>query len=56
MLEAHGTGKYSGEDGAKIYFVFTDAGEPGRDDTARIKIEYVGGTIVLDEVTTNLRG
>jgi hypothetical protein len=56
LLEAHGTGKYNGEDGAKIYFVLTDAGEPGRDDTARIKIEDAGGNVVLDEATANLRG
>ncbi|MGI0048289.1 MAG: hypothetical protein ACREAW_02015 [Nitrososphaera sp.] len=56
LLEAHGTGSYNGVDGATIYFVFTDAGEPGRQDTARIKIEDAGGNVVLDEGTTNLRG
>jgi hypothetical protein len=56
LLEAHGTGSYNGEDGARIYFVFTDAGEPGKDDTARIKIVDADGDIVVDVGTTNLRG
>ena len=56
LLEAHGIGTYNNEDGAKIYFVFTDAGEPGTDDTARIKIQIIdsGGNVVLDEATTVL--
>ena len=56
LLEAHGTGTYNGEDGARIYFVFTDAGEPGRQDTARIKIVDADSTVVLDVGTTNLMG
>lgn len=55
LLEAHGDGSYNGEDGARIYFVFTDAGEPGTDDTARIKIWDSEGNVVLDEATTNLQ-
>jgi hypothetical protein len=54
LLEAHGTGSYNGEAGARIYFVFTDAGEPGTDDTARIKITDASGNVVLDEATTTL--
>jgi hypothetical protein len=54
LLEAHGTGTYNGEDGARIYFVFTDAGEPGKDDTARIKIVDADNNVVLDVGTTHL--
>jgi len=56
LLEAHGIGTYNNEDDAKIYFVFTDAGEPGTDDTARIKIQITdaSGDVVLDEETTKL--
>lgn len=55
LLEAHGTGKYNGQNGARIYFVFTDAGEPGIRDTARIKVWDSDGNVVLDEATTNLQ-
>jgi hypothetical protein len=54
LLEAHGTGTYNGEDGARIYFVFTDAGEPGGQDTARIKIVDADDNVVLDVGTANL--
>jgi len=33
-----GSGRLNGEDGSIIRFVFVDAGEPGRNDTASIKI------------------
>jgi hypothetical protein len=55
LLEAHGTGTYNGEAGARIYFVFTDAGEPGRQDTARIKILDVASNVVLDVGTIHLQ-
>lgn len=35
-----GFGKYKGKSGARIEFVFVDAGEPGKNDTASIKIFY----------------
>jgi hypothetical protein len=37
-FQGEGTGKLNGEEGARIEFVFVDAGEPGRDDTAEIRI------------------
>jgi hypothetical protein len=53
-IRAQGTGTLNGVAGAGITFRFTDAGEPGRNDTAvftitapdgSIAIEYVGGAI-----------
>ena len=37
-FEGEGTGRLNGEDGSIIRFVFVDAGEPGRNDTASIRI------------------
>lgn len=48
LMEGGGTGTYNGEDGATIYFVLTDAGEPGKDDRARLLIRDEDGTTVLD--------
>lgn len=42
-----GTGRYNGESGATIEFTFTDAGEPGKNDDATIKITDAGGNEVL---------
>jgi hypothetical protein len=43
-----GYGRYNGVSGAKAEWVFTDAGEPGTADTAKIKITDAGGNVVLD--------
>ena len=43
-----GVGKLNGTPGATIHFVFVDAGEPGKNDTALIQIWNSGGTKVLD--------
>ena len=43
-----GIGRLNGVDGATIHFVFVDAGEPGKNDTALIQITDTGGTVVLD--------
>lgn len=46
--EGKGTGRYNGQSGATAEWIFTDAGEPGRDD--RIKkliIRDAGGNVVL---------
>lgn len=51
--KGEGTGHYNGQDGATIEFLFTDAGEPGSNDTASIKIWDAGGDLVL-EVTNTL--
>jgi len=42
-----GTGTLDGVDGATIDFVFTDAGEPGTNDTAAYAIRDVDGNQVL---------
>lgn len=49
-----GTGRYNGVEGATIEFIFTDDGEPGTDDRARIVIRDETGDIVL-EVDGTLR-
>ena len=46
-LTGTGTGSYNGVAGATITFTFTDAGEPGKNDTASIVIKDAGGNIVL---------
>ena len=43
-----GTGKLNGETGATIHFVFVDAGEPGKSDTALIQIWDAAGNLVLE--------
>lgn len=50
---ASGIGRYNGVDGATIEFELTDAGEPGKNDFAQIKITDAGSTVVLD-VSGNL--
>jgi len=48
-----GTGRYKGTPGYTIEFKFTDAGEPGTDDTAAITITAPDSTVVLN-VSGNL--
>ena len=43
-----GTGRYDGQAGATIEIRFTDAGEPGRNDTATITIRNAAGDVVLN--------
>lgn len=44
-----GTGRLNGVDGSKVYFTFIDAGEPGKNDKAAIRIIAPDGvTVVLD--------
>lgn len=43
-----GNGKLNGVDGAKIEFVFTDAGEPGTKDKATMKIFDKANNLVLE--------
>src|SRR5262245_38288089 len=45
-LQGKGAGKYNGAK-ATAEWIFTDAGEPGRNDTATIVIRNSGGVIVL---------
>ncbi len=42
-----GTGRYNGVYGARAIWVFTDAGQPGKNDRARIDIFDAGGNLVL---------
>ena len=46
-FEAFGVGKLDNVDGAHIYFVLRDAGEPGSDDTAHFFITDPNGAYVL---------
>ena len=48
--EGSGSGRYNGVSGATAKWVFKDAGEPGKDVTARIHIEDSGGATVVDLV------
>lgn len=43
-----GVGKLNNVDGATIHFVFVDAGEPGKYDTALIIVRDTGGNVVLN--------
>jgi hypothetical protein len=43
-----GTGRYDGTAGARVEWTFTDAGERGAEDTARIVVRDAAGTVVLD--------
>ena len=45
--EGVGTGRYNGVSGATAQWIFTDAGEPGRNDLAQIVVTDVSGNIVL---------
>jgi hypothetical protein len=48
-----GTGFYNGAPGAAAQWTFTDAGEPGTNDFARIKVIDANGNVVL-QVAGNL--
>ena len=48
-----GTGAYNGAAGAKVEWTFTDAGEPGKNDYAAIKITDASNNVVLN-VSGNL--
>ena len=45
--EGMGTGRYNGVSGATAHWQFTDAGEPGKLDIARILIKDANGITVL---------
>jgi len=46
-LDGSGTGEYDGQEGATAQWTFTDAGEPGSNDTARIVIHDAAGNTVV---------
>jgi len=54
-LQGSGTGRYNGVSGATAVWTFTDAGEPGDNDTATILIKDADGNTVLS-VSGNLSG
>ncbi|MHB9111758.1 MAG: hypothetical protein ACYC4D_03905 [Thermoleophilia bacterium] len=45
--QGSGTGRYNGVSGATAEWTFTDAGEPGKNDTAKIVIRDASGNVVL---------
>ncbi|MEN9560997.1 MAG: hypothetical protein RIQ56_270, partial [Candidatus Parcubacteria bacterium] len=47
-IQGSGVGRYDGVSGATINFTFDDAGEPGKNDTARMVIKDKNGVTVLD--------
>ena len=47
-FQGEGDGLLNGEAGARIEFVFVDAGEPGREDTASIQVFDSDNNMVLD--------
>jgi hypothetical protein len=51
-----GTGKYDGQSGATISLVFTDAGEPGTNDSVQMVIKDSGGNTILSVPATKLLG
>jgi hypothetical protein len=51
-----GDGRYNGESGATAEWRFTDAGEPGSDDTMTITIRDSNGNIVLSITNEELDG
>lgn len=53
IYEGKGTGRYNGISGATIKWKFTDAGEPGKSDSATMSIWDAGGNLVIS-VSGNL--
>jgi len=47
-------GTLNGVEGAVVLFTFVDAGEPGRNDLAKIQVYAPGGALVLDVPLSNL--
>lgn len=53
--KGEGTGKLNGVDGYKVAWTFIDAGEPGKNDTANIKITDSTGITTVLTVDGNLK-
>jgi len=51
-----GTGRFNGAPGAKAEWTFTDAGEPGSNDSASIRIKDQNGITVLNIASTLIQG
>ncbi len=47
-IHGWGDGKYNGASGYHVEFIFTDAGEPGRNDWAWIKITDSNGGVIME--------
>lgn len=56
LYAGQGTGRLDGTGGATVEFVFTDAGEPGSEDTMAITIRDAGGQVVVQAAGLLLRG
>lgn len=54
--QGEGTGRLNGGGGATAEWTFTDAGEPGKDDTARIVIRNASNAVVLDTGVQPIKG
>ena len=54
VYKGKGTGRFNGQPGASAEWTFTDAGEPGRDDSVQIEIRNSSNIIVLS-ATGNLQ-
>lgn len=51
-----GTGRFNGVPGATAQFTFTDAGEPGVNDSLKLVIKDINGNVVLDASATLTHG
>jgi hypothetical protein len=47
-FQGEGVGRLNNDEGARIEFVFVDAGEPGREDTALIRVYDPSDNLVLE--------
>ena len=56
-IRGTGTGRLNGDDGATVDFVFTDAGEPGKNnDSVSLIIKDASDTVVLSVTDSLLQG
>ena len=53
-LVLSGTGRYNGQGGGTVQLLFSDAGEPGRNDGVQMVIKDSGGNVVLNVPQTTL--
>ena len=47
-ISGYGSGRYNGAAGARVEFIFTDGGEPGRKDSGSIRVWEASGAEVLN--------
>src|SRR5262249_3086086 len=53
-LVLSGAGTYNGQSGTTIQLLFSDAGEPGRNDRVQMMIKDVGNNVILNVPPTTL--